>query len=197
MHLRTADPALARIIDTVGPFTLEPAAEGFAALVDAIVSQQISVKASIAILRRLTGHVGELTPAALLVHPPESLRTAGLSNQKARYLLDLAAKVDGGILDLDVLPQLHDEAVIEQLVQVKGIGRWTAEMYLIFALLRPNVLPVDDLGIRQAVQRIYGLEELPKGPRIRQIAEPWQPYQSVGSWYLWRSLALPGEFFAR
>ncbi len=195
VHLQACDPTLGRIIDRVGPFTLEPAVQGFDALVDAIVSQQISVKASIAILRRLTEHVGSLTPTALLAHTPESLREAGLSNQKARYILDLAGKVHRGLLDLALLSQLDDEAIIEQLVQVKGIGRWTAEMYLIFALLRPDVLPVDDLGIRQAVQRAYRLDELPKGPRIRDIAEPWQPYRSVGSWYLWRSLALPGEFF--
>lgn len=189
-HLRAVDPVMAKVVDTVGPFMLQPEAHGFATLVDAIVSQQISVKAADAIMRRLVDFVGPLSPQALLVHPVEALRAVGLSNQKARYMLDLAAKVQDGTVDLEHLPQLSDEVIIKQLVQVKGIGRWTAEMYLIFALGRPDILPVDDLGLRQGVQRYYQLDDLPKGPQIQAIAAPWQPFRTVATWYLWRSLSL-------
>jgi DNA-3-methyladenine glycosylase II len=187
-HLRGLGGPLADIIEQVGPFTLEPEVQGFATLVDAIVSQQISVKAAAAIMNRLVQTVGELTPPALLAFSPEALRSAGLSNQKARYVLDLAAKVADGTVSLDTLPQRDDETVIAQLVQVKGIGRWTAEMYLIFALGRPDVLPVADLGLRQGVQRAYELAALPGVRTIIAIADPWRPYRSVATWYLWRSL---------
>lgn len=188
VHLCAADATLARLITAIGPYTLRRDAHGFASLVDAIISQQISVKAADAILARVVAAVETLTPAALLELGPERLRALGLSNQKARYVLDLAAHVYDGRLDLAHLDALDDEAVIAQLVQVKGIGRWTAEMYLIFALGRPDVLPVDDLGLRQGVQRAYGLAELPKGPAISAIAAPWRPYRSIATWYLWRSL---------
>jgi DNA-3-methyladenine glycosylase II len=186
-HLRAADPVMAQIVAAVGPCTLSPKPAGFATLVDAIVSQQISVKAADAILRRVEAAAGELAPQALLALGHDALRASGLSNAKARYVLDLSERVADGRLDLDHLAQHDDEQIIQQLVLVKGIGRWTAEMYLIFSLGRPDVLPVDDLGLRQGVQRAYGLPELPKGPAIRAIAEPWRPFRSVGTWYLWRS----------
>jgi DNA-3-methyladenine glycosylase II len=186
-HLRAADPVMAQIVAAVGPCTLSPKPAGFATLVDAIVSQQISVKAADAILRRVEAAAGELAPPALLALGHDALRASGLSNAKARYVLDLSERVADGRLDLDHLAQHDDEQIIQQLVLVKGIGRWTAEMYLIFSLGRPDVLPVDDLGLRQGVQRAYGLPELPKGPAIRAIAESWRPFRSVGTWYLWRS----------
>jgi DNA-3-methyladenine glycosylase II len=186
-HLRAADPVMAQIVAAVGPCTLSPKPAGFATLVDAIVSQQISVKAADAILRRVEVAAGELAPQALLALGHDVLRASGLSNAKARYVLDLSERVADGRLDLDHLAQHDDEQIIQQLVLVKGIGRWTAEMYLIFSLGRPDVLPVDDLGLRQGVQRAYGLPELPKGPAIHAIAEPWRPFRSVGTWYLWRS----------
>lgn len=190
-HLLAADPVLAALMTAVGPYTLRLEPQGFAALIDAIVSQQISVKAADTILQRVTVAAGELTPAALLALPPEALRAAGLSGQKVRYVHDLATKVEAGVVDLEQLPLLDDEAIIQQLIQVKGIGRWTAEMYLIFSLGRPDVLPVDDLGIRQGIQRAYNLPTQPTVATMRAIATPWQPYRSMASWYLWRSLQLP------
>ena len=187
-HLRGLGGPLVDIIEQVGPFTLEPEAQGFATLVDAIVSQQISVKAAAAIMNRLVLTVGDLTPQALLAFTPELLRSVGLSNQKARYVLDLAVKVADGVVRLDALPQFDDEEIIAQLIQVKGIGRWTAEMYLIFALGRPDVLPVADLGLRQGMQRAYVLAALPDAQTMTALAEPWRPYRSVATWYLWRSL---------
>lgn len=191
-HLREADETMARIIEAVGPFTLQREAQGFTTLVDAIVSQQISVKAAAAIMGRLAAAVEEMTPEALLALSVETLRSLGLSNQKARYVHDLAAHVADGRVDMAHLESLDDEAIIAQLVQVKGIGRWTAEMYLIFALGRPDVLPVDDLGLRQGVQRAYGLGNDLKGKPLinamRAVAEPWRPFRSVATWYIWRSL---------
>jgi DNA-3-methyladenine glycosylase II len=187
-YLCGADPRLAELISAIGAFRLQRESQGFHTLIDAIVSQQISVKAANTVMKRIVAHVGELHPEALLGYTPESLRALGVSNQKAAYMLDLASHVASGKLDLDQLCQLDDESVIKQLVQVKGIGRWTAEMYLIFSLGRPDVLPVADLGVQQAVQRIYGLEKLPKAAEIRSIAEPWRPYRSMATWYLWRSI---------
>lgn len=187
-HLCDADATLARIIAAVGPFTLQREPHGFYTLVDAIVSQQISVKAAAAIMARVAQAAAPLGPVTLLELGPERLRGLGLSNQKARYVLDLAARAADGRLDLDHLAALDDEAVVTELTRVTGIGRWTAEMYLIFALGRPDVLPVADLGLRQAVQRAYGLADLPQGPAIQALAAPWRPYRSVATWYLWRSL---------
>ncbi len=189
-HLLSCDPKLARIMTVVGVPQLRSDPQGFPALVDAIVSQQISTKAADAILRRLQSALGELSPEVILSHTPESLRELGLSRQKGTYLLDLATKIDQKILDLEQLAQQEDEEVIGHLTQVKGIGRWTAQMYLIFSLGRPDVLPVDDLGLRQALQRIYVLEELPKKRQFETIASPWKPYRTLACWYLWRSLDL-------
>jgi DNA-3-methyladenine glycosylase II len=186
-HLEAADPVMAALIAQVGPCTLEPESHGFITLVDAIVSQQISVKAANAIMARITALVGEMTPQNLLARTPDELRAAGLSNQKARYVLDLAAHVADGRLDLAVFPELDDETIIAQLTAVKGIGRWTSEIYLMFALGRLDVLPADDLGLQQAVQQAYALDRVPKGVELRLIGEAWRPYRSVASWYLWRS----------
>ncbi len=187
-HLRRADATLRAIIDAVGTFSLRPHSEGFATLVNAIVSQQISTKAAAAIMRRLEAAVGDLLPARILALAPDDLRAAGLSNQKARYVLDLAAQTHSGALDFARLEDCTDESVIDQLTQIKGIGRWTAEMYLIFGLGRVDVLPVADLGLRQAIKRAYLLDELPDGAAIRSIAEVWRPYRSIAVWHLWRSL---------
>jgi DNA-3-methyladenine glycosylase II len=132
----------------------------------------------------------DLTPEAVLAIGADPLRAAGLSGMKARYVLDLAERVAAGRLDLDLVATLEDEAVIAELIQVKGIGRWTAEMFLIFSLGRLDVLPVDDFGLRAAVKRSYGFDDLPKAPQIRALAVPWAPYRTVATWYLWRSLSL-------
>jgi DNA-3-methyladenine glycosylase II len=131
---------------------------------------------------------GDVTPESLLALTDVQMREAGLSRQKTAYLRDLAAKVQSGDLPIATLHELEDEAVIEAIVKVKGLGRWSAEMFLMFRLRRPDVLPVDDLGIVNAIQRLYGLRKKPKPDRIRKIAEAWRPYRTVACWYLWRSL---------
>ncbi|MBX0327581.1 DNA-3-methyladenine glycosylase [Oscillochloris sp. ZM17-4] len=185
-HLRAADPVLSAVIDAVGPYELTPGTHGFHTLVDAIVSQQISVKAAAAIMSRLEALLGEVVPARILAVDPDALRAVGLSGQKVRYLCDLAERAAVGSLDLAALPDLDDDAVVAQLTAVKGIGRWTAEIYLMFALGRPDVLPADDLGLRYAVQQFYDLPAPPPPAEVRRIGELWRPYRSVASWYLWR-----------
>ncbi|GAC1534708.1 MAG: DNA-3-methyladenine glycosylase [Herpetosiphon sp.] len=189
-HLRSADPILASLIDAVGPYRLPVAASGFIALVDAIISQQISVKAADTILQRLVDHIGQISPALILAQTVDSLRVVGLSGQKARYLIDLASRVHNGSLNLDVVAALPNEEVITQLTRVKGIGRWTAEMYLIFGLGRPDVLPVADLGLRQGIQRAYALPTIPDVTTVVSIGSRWRPYRSIATWYIWRSLTL-------
>jgi DNA-3-methyladenine glycosylase II len=193
-HLRAADPILAGIVDLVGAYTLGRRSSHFNALLSSIVSQQISTQAAATIMGRVEAlfpSAEGVTPDAILAVGPDPLRAAGLSGMKARYVLDLAERVADGRLDLDLLATLDDEAVIAELIQVKGIGRWTAEMFLIFSLGRLDVLPVDDFGLRAAVKRSYGLDDLPKAPAIRALAVPWAPYRTVATWYLWRSLSLP------
>ena len=189
-HLAGADPVLAQIITTTGPCTLSRQVDLFGALAESIISQQISVKAADAIMRRFLNLLpaGHLDPAAILALPEESLREAGLSRAKAVYLRDLAAHVADGRLDLADLEREPDDAVIAALLPVKGIGRWTAEMFLIFALGRLDVLPVDDLGFRRGIQLRYGLPDLPARTTLPALAEPWRPYRSIATWYLWRSL---------
>ncbi len=158
-HLKKTDSALGAAIERVGPCTLEPDPNIYEALVDAIISQQISVKAADAIMARLRAALpdGIVSPQALLSLDHEALRAVGLSAAKARYVRDLTERVASGALQLERFDELDDEAVIEQLVAVKGIGRWTAEMILIFSLGRPDVLPVDDLGFAEGVRQLYGL----------------------------------------
>ena len=188
-HLARRDPVLKRLIAAVGPCTLRPDPDGFAILVRAIVSQLISTKAAETIGRRLREALGGagLAPAALLALPEEALRGAGLSGGKARAVRDLAERVHSGALPLDRLPDMTDDEVIAALLPVRGIGRWTAQMFLIFSLGRLDVLAVDDLGLRAGARDQYGLEELPDRVRLTELAEPWRPYRSVATWYLWRS----------
>jgi DNA-3-methyladenine glycosylase II len=186
------DPVLAALIRRHGPCGLAAAqrADHFSALVRAIVGQQLSTKAAATIYQRLTGLMpdGAPTVAGLACASDDQLRAVGLSRQKSSYLRDLCAKVSNGAVDLGALDALSDEDVIKALVTVKGIGRWSAEMFLIFRLHRPDVLPVDDLGIVVAVQRAYKLRKRPTADRLRRIGEAWRPYRSVACWYLWRSL---------
>ncbi len=188
-HLARRDPVLKSLMRQVGPCTLRHEPDGFAALVRSIIAQQISTKAAAAIQGRLVLTLGEpgLQPAALLALSDEQLRGAGLSASKARALRDLADKIAAGALPLLHLPDLDDEAVIDLLLPVRGIGRWTAQMFLIFSLGRPDVLPVDDLGLRAGVQRAYALAALPDRAALTELAEPWRPYRSVATWYFWRS----------
>jgi DNA-3-methyladenine glycosylase II len=189
-HLVRRDPVLKRLIKTVGPCTLSFHADRFALLTRSIISQQISTKAAISIRARLEQALGPkgITPATIRKASDETLRAAGLSANKARSLRDLAEKVHGGSVTLEVIHKGSDEEVIAQLVPVRGIGRWTAQMFLIFSLGRLDVLPVDDLGLRVGVQRQYELAEPPDRKLLAAMGEPWGPYRSVATWYFWRSL---------
>jgi DNA-3-methyladenine glycosylase II len=194
-HLRRADPVLARVIETVGP-KLGDARDGrppdhYGALVRAIVGQQLSTKAARSIFLRLTERFDGRTPTPqeVLADEPEELRSAaGLSRAKVSYLRSLAEHALSGELELERLDELPDEQVIAELVAVKGIGVWSAHMFLMFHLQRPDVLPVGDLGIRHAIERAYDLEEIPDAATMERIAAPWRPYRTLACRYLWRSL---------
>jgi DNA-3-methyladenine glycosylase II len=184
------DVVMARLSKQIGPIPMSPHRGGsaFAYLSRAILAQQISTAAARSIGKRMSDRFGwPWRPEHILAASDEELRALGLSRQKASYLRDLAARTRDG-LPLDRLSRLSDERVIEKLTVVKGIGRWTAEMYLMFRLGRGDVLPVDDLGIRSAMRRAYGMRGLPKKDRMRRIAEAWRPYRSIACFYLWRSL---------
>jgi DNA-3-methyladenine glycosylase II len=191
-HLARRDPVLKRLIAAVGPCTLSHDPNGFGVLVRSIISQQISTKAAISIGARLGQALAPagITPKAILKASDETLRGAGLSGGKARALRDLAEKVHGGAVPVDALHTLPDEEVIALLVSVHGIGRWTAEMFLIFSLGRLDVLPVADRGLRVGAQLQYGLDQAPDRDRLVKLAEPWRPYRSIATWYFWRSFGL-------
>src|SRR3712207_3850541 len=161
--------------------------DAYGALVRSIVGQQLSTKAARTIYERLTALFGGRTPTPreLLDVDPDEIRAAGLSRAKAAYLRDLAQHVEDGELDLELLPELSDEEISEQLIAIKGLGQWTVDMFLIFHLGRPDILPVGDLGIRRAVELGYGLDELPTPAELTKIAEPWRPYRSLACLYLW------------
>jgi DNA-3-methyladenine glycosylase II len=198
--LAASDPTMAALIERVGPIDLakrlkrrqeERPADAYGALLRAIVGQQLSTKAARTIYLRVLDLFGGKTPSPeqLLDIPETDLRAAGLSGRKAEYVRDLAAHVLSGELELDRLDELGDEEVIEEMVAVRGLGRWTAEMFLLFHLERPDVLSGGDLGIRKAVQIEYGLAEMPTPTRVIEIGEPWRPHRSLASLYLWESLA--------
>lgn len=192
-HLRQADPVLRSVIEQVGACRLRPMTDGshFEFIARAIIYQQLSTRAAATIHGRVQALCGgALSAGPLSVLPDEALRGAGLSRQKLGYLRDLAARAANGSLDTVHLPDLPDEEVIRQLVHVKGVGVWTAQMFLMFRLGRPDVLPVLDLGIRKGVQRAYRLRKLPDARRVEKIAAPWAPYRTIGSWYMWRVLEL-------
>src|ERR1700730_13405161 len=188
-HLKKCDPVLCAIIERVGPCRMQYGVPEFCSLAEAIVYQQLNGKAAVTIFQRFAALAGEpLSPEGILKLTNEQMRAVGLSKQKSAYLHDLAERTHRGELDFERLPELSDEAVIEHLTRVKGIGVWTAQMFLMFALRRADVLPVADLGIRSAMKKAYGLEELPKPDEMERIAASWKPYTSIACWYLWRSL---------
>jgi DNA-3-methyladenine glycosylase II len=189
-HLSRRDSVLRPIVREIGACTLVPNPDHFGLLVRSIVSQQISTKAAHAISTRLKEAMGRkgITPTAILNASTDTLRSAGLSANKTLALRDLAEKVRDRTVPLKKLRDLDDEEVIERLIEVRGIGRWTAQMFLIFSLGRPDILPVDDFGLRAAVQKHYGLPELPGRPALTELGEPWKPYRSMATWYMWRSL---------
>jgi DNA-3-methyladenine glycosylase II len=191
-HLATCDPVMAGLFAKHGLFTPLPHTDYYWELVDSIISQQLSVKAARTIEQRFLALFGGKVPAAkeLLGKTVDQLRAVGLSRAKASYVLDLAKHVDSGELQLERLPNLSNEEIIKELVAVKGIGEWTAHMFLIFALGRLDVLPVGDLGIRAGIQKLYNLPALPSPAEVRRLAEQkgWHPYESVASWYIWQAL---------
>ena len=194
-HLLRTDPVLGALVKAHGPLSEEQRkrgrpAEAYGALLRSIVGQQLSTKAARTIYERLIGLYDGQTPAPeqIVATNPEELRGMGLSRAKAAYLHSLARHVIDGELELDRLTELEDDEVMAQLTAVKGLGPWTAHMFLLFHLGRPDVLPVGDLGVRRAVELAYGLEDLPTPAELERIAEPWRPYRSLASLYLWRSL---------
>ena len=188
-HLSRRDPLLAQLIKHVGACTLQPGAEAFPSLARAIIAQMISTKAAQAIGARveLALYPHGLTPTAVAAASEESLRGAGLSRTKALALKDLAERAVSGALPLARLAEMSDEEVIDVLLPVRGIGRWTAEMFLIFSLGRLDVLPVDDFGLRAGVRGVYQLPDLPGRADLRERGEAWRPYRSIATWYFWRS----------
>jgi DNA-3-methyladenine glycosylase II len=188
-HLKKCDPVLRAIIERVGPCRMEFGVPEFCSLAEAIVYQQLNGKAAVTIFNRFATLAGDpLTPEGILKLSDEQLRSVGLSKQKSAYLKDLAAKTAAGLLDFSRLHELTDEDVIQHLTQVKGVGVWTAHMFLIFSLRRPNVLPTGDYGVQVAIRKHYKKRKLPKPKDMEKIAKAWAPYRSVACWYLWRSL---------
>jgi len=183
------DPQLAAIIDSVGNYKLKRKNHHFSVLVESIISQQITTSAADAIFKRFKKLYPRFPTAPEILSTRKSeLRVAGLSGMKIEYLTDLARNVEGGRLDLKSLSKMKDEDVIVHLTHVKGIGRWTAEMFLIFSLGRQDVFPADDLGLRKGVQMLFSLPEIPKPREVEKLGERWKPYRTIATWYLWKSL---------
>ncbi|HLJ47932.1 MAG TPA: DNA-3-methyladenine glycosylase [Bryobacteraceae bacterium] len=191
LHLKRSDPIMAGIIERVGPFRMQFRDPDFQTLVRSIVYQQLSGKVAATIFGRLLAAAGdgqELRPEGILALTVEQMRSVGLSGQKTAYIRDLAERTLAGEVNFTILSELTDDDVIAQLTRVKGVGVWTAHMFLMFALQRPNILPIGDLGVRMAVRKAYRLRDLPKPAKMEKIAAKWHPYCSIASWYLWRSL---------
>jgi DNA-3-methyladenine glycosylase II len=191
-HLKKSDPVMAQIIAAVGPCRFKLRSEGthYEAVFRSIMYQQLAGAAALAIHRRVQALYGgrDPTPEELLATPDEALRTAGLSRQKLAYLRDLSTRTASGALEMQGIDQLSDADVVTSLTTVKGVGRWTAEMFLIFRLGRPDILPDLDLGVRNAIKRAYRLRKVPDSKRVHKIGARWAPYRSVATWYLWRSV---------
>ena len=192
-HLAACDAVMPRLVEAAGPCTLAPQRDVFVVLVKSIFSQQISTAGAATLFRRFKAELpgGRVTPPKVLAAltgglDDETIRRCGISRQKRAYLIDLSERVVAGDLKLARLRRLDDEAVIAELTRVKGVGRWTAEMILMFCLARPDVLPIDDLGAQEGAKRAYGLAERPKGAAFVELAEPWRPWRTVATWYLWR-----------
>jgi DNA-3-methyladenine glycosylase II len=192
-HLRRVDPHLRAIIDRIGPCRLEPHPDRFAALTRSIVGQQISTTAARSINQRLVSLAGDPPRPERLIEIGEiQLRTVGLSSAKARYILNLAEAVMSGELPLHEFDDTwDDQTILRSLVAVKGIGVWTAEMFLIFVMNRPDVFPAGDLGVRAALRQYHGLAELPAPRDCHPLAEAWRPYRAIASWYIWRGIDTP------
>jgi DNA-3-methyladenine glycosylase II len=188
-HLKKSDPILAAIIEQVGPCRMEFGEPTFHSLAEAILYQQLNGKAAVIIFKRFTDLAGDpLTPAGILKLTDTQMRGVGLSKQKTAYLRDLAEKTQAGLLEFERLPELSEEEVIQHLTQVKGVGVWTAHMFLMFTLRRPDILPIGDYGIQAAIKKHYKKRKWPKPAIMEKIAKPWAPYRSIACWYLWKSM---------
>ena len=188
-HLKKSDPVMRGIIERVGSCRMEFGDPVFHSLAEAIVYQQLNGKAAVTIFKRFTALAGEpVTPEGITKLTDQQMRSAGLSKQKASYLRDMAARAIRGELDFTRLPEMADDDVIKHLTQVKGVGVWTAHMFLMFTLKRPNVLPTGDFGVQMAIKKHYNKRKLPKPVQMEKIAKCWEPYRSIACWYLWRSL---------
>jgi DNA-3-methyladenine glycosylase II len=189
-HLRRADPVLGALIERIGPYEVPFSQPDFTLLAQSIINQQLSGKAAATIYGRLVAALRPhpINAAGVLRFSVEELRAMGISTPKARYLLDLAEKTRARKILWSRLPDMPDDEVIAHLTEVKGIGLWTAQMFLMFALRRLDVLPVADIGVQNAVQKLYGMKEKPKAAALEALGEKWSPYRSVACWYLWRSL---------
>lgn len=188
-HLKKSDPVLRAIIKHVGPCRMEFGPPEFHSLAEAIVYQQLNGKAAVTIFKRFAALTGDpVMPQGILKLTDAQLRGVGLSKQKSSYLKDMAERAARGDLDFSRLPGMSDDEVIKHLTQVKGVGVWTAHMFLMFTLRRPNILPTGDYGIQMAIKKHYNKRKLPKPEHMGKIAKPWEPYRSVACWYLWRSL---------
>jgi DNA-3-methyladenine glycosylase II len=192
--LARRDPVLARIMRAHPKVSMTRRGEPFMTLARAIVGQQISVKAAQSVWNRVCECVGAITPENVLARKRPQLRACGLSDRKVEYIADLAQHFADGRIHVHRWPEMPDEAIIEELVAVRGIGRWTAEMFLMFNLLRPDVFPLDDLGLRKGIEVNY-FKRKPALSSMRRLGESWRPYRSVATWYLWRSLdPVPVEY---
>jgi DNA-3-methyladenine glycosylase II len=188
-HLKKSDPILAAIIEQVGPCRMEFGEPTFHSLAEAILYQQLNGKAAVTIFKRFTDLAGDpLTPAGILKLTDLQMRGVGLSKQKTAYLRDLSEKTKAGLLNFERLPELSEAEVIEHLTQVKGVGVWTAHMFLMFTLRRPDILPTGDYGVQAAIKKHYKKRKWPKPAIMEKIARPWAPYRSIACWYLWKSL---------
>ena len=188
-HLKKSDPVMRGIIESVGPCRMEFGEPTFHNLAEAIVYQQLNGKAAVTIFKRFTDAAGTpVTPEGIVKLSEQQLRAVGLSKQKSSYLRDLAAKTQSGSLNFEKLADMTEADVIAHLTQVKGVGVWTAHMFLMFTLRRPDVLPTGDYGIQVAIKKHYRKRKLPKPKDMEKIAKAWSPYRSVACWYLWRSL---------
>ena len=188
-HLKKSDPVLAAIIEKIGPCRMQFGKPTFHTLAESILYQQLNGRAAATIFNRFTAAAGDpLTPAGILKLSDAEMRAVGLSKQKTSYLRDLSEKTNAGLLEFERLPNLSEEEVIDHLTQVKGIGVWTAHMFLMFTLRRPDILPTGDYGVQAAMKKHYGKRKWPKPAVMEKIAKPWTPYRSIACWYLWQSL---------
>jgi DNA-3-methyladenine glycosylase II len=188
-HLKQSDPVMRGIIERVGPCRMEFGEPVFHSLAEAIIYQQLNGKAAVTIFKRLTAVAGDpLAPEGIVKLTDEQMRSVGLSKQKSSYLRDMAERAIRGELNFTRLPEMTDDEVIQHLTQVKGVGVWTAHMFLMFTLKRPNVLPTGDFGVQMAIKKHYNKRKPPKPPQMEKIAKAWEPYRSIACWYLWRSL---------